>query len=136
MNQTIVVNGLSVLLLRILLSGIFISHLFYIDKVGNRIQNAPNSAFAQLFGNPELLGILSGSVLLIAGISFLLGVFIRWSALVLFLVLIPITIIIQVGNGWLHGPFWKNVALFGGLLFFIINNPKEYTLYNPSSLTS
>lgn len=66
MNQTIVVNGLSVLLLRILLSGIFISHLFYIDKVGNRIQNAPNAAFAQLFGNPELLGILSGSVLLIA----------------------------------------------------------------------
>ena len=106
------------------------------DKVSNRIQNAPNAAFAQLFGNPELLGILSGSVLLIAGISFLLGVFIRWSALVLFLVLIPITIIIQVGNGWLHGPFWKNVALFGGLLFFIINNPKEYTLYNPSSLTS
>ena len=140
MNQNIVVNGLSVLLLRILLSGIFInvgiSHLLYTDKVSNRIQNAPNAAFAQLFGNPELLGILSGSVLLISGIAFLLGVFTRWSALVLFLVLIPITITIQVGNGWLHGPFWKNVALFGGLLFFIINNPKEYTLYNPSSLTS
>lgn len=61
---------------------------------------------------------------------FLMGIFTRWSALVLFLVLIPITITVQLGNGIFHGPLWKNVALFGGLLFFIINNPKVYSIYN------
>lgn len=41
-----------------------------------------------------------------------------------------ITISVQLGNGIFHGPLWKNVALFGGLLFFIINNPKIYSIYN------
>lgn len=43
---------------------------------------------------------------------------------------IPITITVQMGNGEFHGLLWKNVALFGGLLFFIINNPKVYSVFN------
>lgn len=35
-----------------------------------------------------------------------------------------------MGNGLMHGPLWKNIALFGGLLFFILNNPKSFSLYN------
>ena len=128
------INGLSVLLLRITLSGIFIvagvSHLLNPEGVTQRIQNAPYSSFASMFGDPHVLGIISGYVLLIFGITFLLGVFTRWSAVILFLTLIPITITIQMGNGILHGPLWKNIALFGGLLFFILNNPKPYSLYN------
>lgn len=128
------INGLSVLLLRITLSGIFIvagvSHLLNPEGVTQRIQNAPYSGFATLFGNPHLLGILSGYVLLVFGIALLLGVFTRWSAIILFITLIPITITIQMGNGLIHGPLWKNIALFGGLLFFILNNPKSFSLYN------
>lgn len=134
MDKQIQINGLSVLLLRITLSGIFIvagvSHLLNPEGVTQRIQNAPYSSFASMFGDPYVLGIISGYVLLIFGITFLLGVFTRWSAVILFLTLIPITITIQMGNGILHGPLWKNIALFGGLLFFILNNPKPYSLYN------
>lgn len=131
MNQSFEVNGLSVLLFRVCLSGIFItagiSHLLQTDQVAARIQSA---AFASFFGDPHLLGIVSGYALLVGGIAFLLGIVTRWSALLLFLVLIPITITIQMGNGLFHGPLWKNMALFGGLLFFIINNPKVYSMYN------
>ncbi len=134
MDKQIQINGLSVLLLRITMSGIFIvagvSHLLNPEGVTQRIQNAPYSSFASMFGDPHVLGIISGYVLLIFGITFLLGVFTRWSAVILFLTLIPITITIQMGNGILHGPLWKNIALFGGLLFFILNNPKPYSLYN------
>lgn len=134
MNQSFEVSGLSVLLFRVCLSGIFItagiSHLLQPDQVASRIQSASFHSFASFFGDPHLLGIVSGYALLIGGIAFLLGIFTRWSALLLFLVLIPITITIQMGNGLFHGPLWKNIALFGGLLFFIINNPKVYSIYN------
>lgn len=134
MNKSIVVSGISVLLFRIMLSGIFIvagiSHLTNPVQVAQRIQSAAFNSFAAFFGDPYLLGIGTGYVLFIAGLAFLLGVFPRWAALVLFLVLIPITITIQLGNGLIHGPFWKNIALFGGLLFFILNNPKKYSIYN------
>ena len=137
MDKQIQISGLSVLLLRVTLSGIFVvagvSHLLNPDGVTQRIQNATYSGFASMFGDPHVLGILSGYVLLIFGISLLLGVFTRWSAIILFLTLIPITVTIQIGNGILHGPLWKNVALFGGLLFFILNNPKPYSLYNKKS---
>lgn len=128
MNKLIQVNSFSVHLLRICLSGIFITagiaHLVDPEKVVSRIQTAQLGHFATLFGNPYLLGVLSGFALLIGGIPFLLGIFTRWSAILLLLVLIPITITIQLGNGLAHGPLWKNIALFGGLLFFIINNPE------------
>lgn len=131
MNKSIQVNLFSLHLFRICLSGIFItagiSHLIAPDKVVGRIQAAQFGHFAELFGNPYLLGILSGYALLIGGILFLLGILTRWSALLLFMVFIPITITIQMGNGIAHGPLWKNIALFGGLLFFIINNPKTNT---------
>jgi putative oxidoreductase len=134
MNQSFEVNGVSVLLFRVCLSGIFItagiSHLLQPDQVASRIQSAAFHSFASFFGDPHLLGIVSGYALLIGGIAFLLGIFTRWSALLLFLVLVPITITIQMGNGLFHGPLWKNIALFGGLLFFIINNPKVYSIYN------
>ncbi len=134
MNQSFEVNGLSVLLFRVCLSGIFItagiSHLLQPDQVAARIQSAAFHSFASFFGDPHLLGIVSGYALLVGGIAFLLGIVTRWSALLLFLVLIPITITIQMGNGLFHGPLWKNMALFGGLLFFIINNPKVYSMYN------
>lgn len=133
-NQKIQTNGISVLILRVCLSGIFItagiSHLLKPLQVAERIESANFKSFAYLFGDPYLLGIISGYILLISGISLLLGIFTRWSAITLFAVLIPITITIQFGNGIAHGPLWKNVALFGGLLFFIINNPKTYSIYN------
>ncbi len=126
-------SGLSVLIFRACLSGIFItagiSHISEPYKVAERITSAAFKNVAQSFGNIYWLSITSGYALLIGGIALLLGILPRWAALGLFLVLIPITITIQMGNGVLHGPLWKNIALFGGLLFFIINNPKSYSIY-------
>jgi putative oxidoreductase len=134
MNKDINVNGFSVLLFRIALSGIFIlagvSHIMQPEQVAGRISKAAFSGFAELFGDPYLLGLLSGYALLAFGITFLAGIFVRYSAFALLLLLIPITITIQMGNGIFHGPLWKNVALFGGLLFFIINDPGSYTIIN------
>lgn len=134
MNQQTSVNGYSVLLFRVCLSGIFItagiSHLINPIKVAGRIDAAAFHQFASSFGDPYWLGLISGYALLAGGIALLLGILSRWSALGLFLVLIPITITVQLGNGLLHGPLWKNIALFGGLLFFIINNPKAYSIYH------
>lgn len=134
MNKQLAVNGMSVLIFRISLSGIFVSagmtHLLNPAGVAERIQAVASNSFASLFGDPYLLVLLSGYALLIGGIALLMGIFPRWAALGLFFVLIPITISIQFGNGIMHGPLWKNVALFGGLIFFIINNPKAYSIYN------
>ena len=107
-----------------------VSHLIDPDKATARINAAAFKDFALFFGDPYWLGVFTGFTLLLSGVAFLFGVFIRWSAAVLFFVLIPITITIQMGNGVMHGPLWKNIALFGGLMFFIINNPKSYCLYN------
>lgn len=134
MNNQITVNEISVLLFRVTLSGIFIAaginHLADPHKVAKRILNANQPAFTTAAEDLHLLAVLSGYALLIFGLGLLMGIFTRWSALILSLLLIPITLTIQMGSGILHGPLWKNVALFGGLWFFILNNPKVYSLYN------
>lgn len=134
MKNQIQVSGTSVLIFRVALSGIFlfagINHLLKPDKVVARIKSAAFNEFGLFFGDPHLMAILTGYLLLLGGSLLLLGVFQRWSALGLLMILIPITITIQMGNGLTHGPLWKNVALFGGLLFFILNNPKAYAVYS------
>lgn len=136
MTQDIKVNGFSIFIFRIALSIIFIfagvAHLVHPEKVASRINQAAFNGFAIFFGDAYLLGLLSGYALLLFGLAFMLGIYTKYSAIVLVFILIPITITIQFGNGLLHGPLWKNVALFGGLLFFIINNPSCYSLKNSS----
>lgn len=134
MKNKVLVSGLSVLVFRMSLSGIFItagiSHLMHPEEVANRINTAAFGQFAGSIGDPYFLGLVTGYFLLIFGLLLFSGVFTRWSALILFMLLIPITITIQLGNGIVHGPLWKNIALFGGLLFFIINDPKVFSIYN------
>jgi putative oxidoreductase len=58
----------------------------------------------------------------IAGLGLLTGFKTRWSAIILAAVLIPITLTIQVGQITTLGPLFKNIAILGGLIFFIIND--------------
>ena len=126
MTSQIPVSSASVRVLRILLSGIFLlagfNHLLQVDKTVSRIDQASFKGIAYFFGNPELLVILSGIVMLIAGGSLLLGFKTKWAALVLTAVLIPITLTVQVGQINSLGPLFKNIAILGGLLFFILND--------------
>lgn len=130
MNSTLTVSWRSVQLLRILVSGIFLvaglNHLIEVEKTVSRIESAQFKGFAAIFGNLEVLVILSGIVMLVAGFSFMIGFKTRWAAIVLLAILIPISITIQVGQITTLGPLFKNVAIAGGLLFFILNDIKTF----------
>ncbi len=116
----------SVAVLRIMLSLIFIvastNHLFNTENAVGRIENANMGFIGHILGPPETAVILSGIVMLIAGLALLAGFKIRYAAMVLIAVLIPITLTVQVGQVETIGPLFKNVAILGGLLFFSINS--------------
>ncbi|MGB3343566.1 MAG: DoxX family protein [Aequorivita sp.] len=128
--MTITVTRRSVQLLRIMISGIFLvagfNHLTEVQKTVNRIEMAEFKGFATFFGNLEILVILSGIAMLLAGISFIIGFKTRWAAIVLLAILIPISLTIQIGQITTLGPLFKNVAIAGGLLFFILNDIKTF----------
>ncbi|WP_194974614.1 DoxX family protein [Aquiflexum lacus] len=126
MTTKTIVSLRSIHVLRIMLSGIFlvagVNHLMNVAQTANRITQANNNGMALLFGNPELMVILSGITMLLAGIAFIIGFKTRWAAVILLAVLIPITLTIQVGQANTLGPLFKNIAIMGGLLFFILND--------------
>lgn len=125
-EKTLEVSYKSVVTLRIMLSLIFIvastSHFLNTEKTVSRIENASMGFIGNIIGTPETAVILSGVVMLIAGMSLLIGFKTRIAAIVLIAVLIPITLTIQVGQMASLGPLFKNVAILGGLLFFSINS--------------
>jgi len=126
MKTEILVSKRSLVIFRVMLSGIFLvaslSHLLNLEKTLLRIEQARFKGLAHFFGEPKLMVISSGIVMLIAGISLLLGYKIKWAAIILCAILIPITLTIQVGQITTLGPLFKNIAILGGLLFFILND--------------
>ena len=118
----------SVMIFRMMLSGIFLiagfNHLMNVQKTLAKLDRASFKDMAYFIGNPEYLIIISGIVMLVAGIGLLAGFKTRWVALILAMVLIPITITVQVGQLNSLGPLFKNIAILGGLLFFILNDFK------------
>ncbi|WP_200979827.1 DoxX family protein [Echinicola sp. 20G] len=125
-EKTLEVSYRSVVILRIMISLIFIVassiHFFNTEKTVSRIENASIGFIGHILGTPETAVILSGVVMLIAGVSLLIGFKTRIAAIMLIAVLIPITLTIQVGQMTTLGPHFKNVAILGGLLFFSINS--------------
>lgn len=126
MKTKISVSYTSIKVLRIMLSGIFlvasVNHLINVEGTVNKMDQASLKGMAYAMGNPEYMVILSGIVMLIAGISLLVGFKTRYAAAILALVLIPITITVQIGQMSSLGPLFKNVAIMGALLFFILND--------------
>ena len=126
MTTKILVSRRSIQLLRILVSGIFLvagfNHLLEVEKTAQRIEQANFKGIAHLFGEPQWLIILSGILMLAAGFLFLIGYKTKWAAIILMAVLIPITLSVQVGQITTLVPLFKNIAILGGLLFFILND--------------
>ncbi|HSP12008.1 MAG TPA: DoxX family protein [Salegentibacter sp.] len=126
MTTKILVNRRSVQIFRVLLSGIFLvasfNHLLNIEGTVKKMDQASFKGIAYFFGNPELLVILSGVTMLIAGFALLIGFKTRYAAIILALVLLPITLTVQVGQINTLGPLFKNIAIMGGLIFFIFND--------------
>lgn len=134
MTNEIQVNRRSVQLFRMMLSGIFLvasfSHIVKVEKTVQRIEQANFKGIAYFFGEPKMLVIASGIVMFIAGTGLLLGYKTRWAAMILAAVLIPITLTIQVGQITTLGPLFKNIAILGGLTFFILNDFNNSENYN------
>jgi putative oxidoreductase len=126
MTTKILINRRSIQLLRILVSGIFLvagmNHLLNIEKTAKRIEQASFKGIAYFFGEPQWLIILSGIMMVTAGFLFLIGYRTKWAAIVLMTVLIPITLTVQVGQITTLGSLFKNIAILGGLLFFVMND--------------
>lgn len=64
--------------------------------------------------------------MMIAGFCLLIGYRTRWAAVALAAVIIPITLTVQVGQIHTLGPLFKNIAILGGLLFFILNDIQTF----------
>jgi putative oxidoreductase len=129
MPTQFIVSSISVTILRMMLSGIFLvastSHLLKVDQTIDRINQARFKDIAYILGDPTFSVIASGIGMLIAGLSLMIGFKIRWAALILALILIPITLTVQIGSMDNLGPLFKNIAIMGGLLFFILNDFKS-----------
>lgn len=126
MTTKILISRRSIQLLRIMVSGIFLvaglNHLLNVEKTAQRIEQASFKGIAHFVGDPQWLIILSGIIMLVAGFSFLIGYKTKWVAIVLIAVLIPITLTVQVGQMTTLGPLFKNIAILGGLLVFVLND--------------
>lgn len=68
---------------------------------------------------------LSGIVMVAAGVMLAAGLKEKLAASALLLVLIPITISVQMENLKDLGPFFKNIAIAGSLLFIIYNKKQH-----------
>lgn len=122
------------LLGRILLGGYFLKNAYahYAQRVGF-------AAYAKSKGVPSpMLAVLgSGVLLLIGGLSVLLGAYVAWGVLALALFLIPVTFTMHAY--WKDTDpmtkminqvnFWKNLALLGAALCLLaIPQPWMYSL--------
>jgi putative oxidoreductase len=110
-------------ILRVLTSLIFIyastNHFFQLDKIMGKLSKT--SAY-QLMPNESLFSasiLLSGAAMLVGGIALLAGYKNKLAAIILLIMLIPITLTVQLENFNDLGPFFKNVAIAGSLLFII-----------------
>lgn len=132
MNSTVsTTQKISWLILRVLGSGIFllagISHVTGVNRTAARLEEAPFGSVVTSVASAELLVILSGIALLGGGLLFLLGYKTRYAALLLAVVLVPITLTVQVSMYSL-GPLFKNIAIMGILIFFIVNGAFNYSI--------
>lgn len=133
------VSQRSISVLRVMLSGIFlvagVNHVAFPGHVAGRLMESAVYQNSLYFMDAEILVLATGVGLLTGGILLLLNRYTRQAAILLLLLIIPITISVQL-QGWsTSGPLFKNVAIAGGLLFFILNDfkPKELKEYEPEA---
>lgn len=107
---------------RVLLSLIFLvssyQHLHSPGQVALRLTNTSWVDFLTTIMPLNYHVIAAGFVLLVGGIGLLVGSMTRVSALVLMAMLIPITVTVQMDSAQTLGPLFKNIAIFGGLIYF------------------
>lgn len=121
----ITVSKKSIVVLRLMLSGIFVvagaNHVLAPNGVAKRLMASSMYEFFPSLIDPKFLVVASGVALLIGGFLLLTNQYTRYAAILLLALLIPITISVQMQGLETMGPLFKNVAIAGALLFFINN---------------
>lgn len=116
---------------RVCVSLIFIigglGHFVQHRQMLERMAESPWSGTINAIGDPSMLLWLSGIAFIVAGITLAIGLLTRWSSLLLFVTLIPITITIHVAPGH-AGPLFKNVAILGALMHFFFRGGGAYSV--------
>jgi len=122
-------QGRSIVLFRALTSFIFIyagvKHFVHREKVLGRLQHA---TIYEWFPNDSLFGTLvnfSGLLMILGGFLLLAGRLVKFSSLLLLIVLVPITLSVQLENLSDLGPFFKNLAIAASLIFLYQNSTYE-----------
>lgn len=119
------------LLFRVSTSLIFIvgglGHFGRHEDMLARIDESPWRDAVYAIGDPSWLLWLSGAVFIVFGLLLALGYATRVSALLLIATLIPITVSVHWAPGHV-GPFLKNVAILGALLYFYAHGAGRYAL--------
>lgn len=117
---------------RVFLSLIFFvagaGHLLNPDKILKRLSGSPMSPYLEVLAPLSFHVFASGFFLVIGSLGLSLGLRTRLSSLLLIALLIPITISVQLQGAETIGPFFKNVALLGGLTYFAYFGPKGWSL--------
>lgn len=103
--------------------GHFGAHAYMLE----RMRESPWNNAVNMIGNPSWLLWMSGAVFVVFGIALALGFLTRISALLILLTLIPVTITQHVAPGHM-GPFFKNIAIMGALLYFYANGPGRFAI--------
>ena len=123
--EIVQVSKRSVNILRIMLSGIFlvagINHVLFPKHVASRLmESRVYQNLLSVFDAPTLV-VVTGVGLLTGGLLLAINRYPRYAAILLLTLLIPITVSVQLQGWHTSGPLFKNVALAGALLFFIVN---------------
>lgn len=92
-----------------------------------RMEESPWRGTVHMIGDPSWLLWLSGGVFVVFGVLLALGFATRLSALLILVTLIPVTMAVHIAPGHV-GPFFKNIAIMGALLFFYANGPGRFAL--------
>ena len=106
-----------------------IGHFGAHDHMLERMAESPWRDVVNMIGDPSWLLWLSGVVFVVFGITLALGFLTRISALLILVTLIPVTIAVHVAPGHM-GPFLKNIAIMGALLYFWSRGAGAYALDN------
>lgn len=118
---------------RVFTSLIFIyagfNHLLHTEKIFKRISTSVMYSYISNKGLFLFFLYATGVVMVVAGLLLMAGVQQRKTALALLIVLIPITLSVQLDNLDDLGPFFKNVAISGSLIFLINFKSNENKTY-------
>ena len=117
------------IVLRVFTSLIFIyastNHFLQQEKIFGKISKTAAYQFIQAESLFRAAILFSGVAMLIGGVALLAGYKSKAAAIILLMMLIPITLTVQLDNFTDLGPFFKNVAIAGSLLFIIYSRSND-----------